>query len=185
MGRTVVFEVGPVTMLISELRGVAGNLPDVYRAFGIEPARLQDGGAQDRLELPVLRADHLAGHPRRHARPRPVGHRRRCRGGGCRGRSIRSIRSPTGARAARRSATGRAERDSRNRDRQEGTSHETRTSSSPPACSACALARRWRPFAHRCRPRRRISRAAALRVAHPRATSPTSIRSSSRRSTSR
>ena len=38
MGRTVVFEVGPVTLLISELRGVAGNLPDVYQAFGIEPA---------------------------------------------------------------------------------------------------------------------------------------------------
>lgn len=38
MGRTVVFEVGPVTLLISELRGVAGNLPDVYRAFGIEPS---------------------------------------------------------------------------------------------------------------------------------------------------
>lgn len=37
MGRTAVFEVGPVTMLISELRGVAGNLPGVYRAFGIEP----------------------------------------------------------------------------------------------------------------------------------------------------
>jgi microcystin degradation protein MlrC len=37
MGRTAVFEVGPVTMLISELRGVAGNLPDVYRAYGIEP----------------------------------------------------------------------------------------------------------------------------------------------------
>ncbi|MEP6971544.1 MAG: M81 family metallopeptidase [Betaproteobacteria bacterium] len=37
MGRTVVFEVGPVTLLISELRGLAGNLPDVYRAFGIEP----------------------------------------------------------------------------------------------------------------------------------------------------
>ena len=37
MGRTVVFDVGPVTMLISELRGVAGNLPDVYRAFGVEP----------------------------------------------------------------------------------------------------------------------------------------------------
>ena len=32
MGRTAVFEVGPVTMLVSELRGVAGNLPDVYRA---------------------------------------------------------------------------------------------------------------------------------------------------------
>jgi microcystin degradation protein MlrC len=38
MGQTVVFEVGPVTMLISELRGVAGNVPDVYRAFGIEPS---------------------------------------------------------------------------------------------------------------------------------------------------
>jgi microcystin degradation protein MlrC len=38
MGRTVVFEAGPVTLLISELRGVAGNVPDVYRAFGIEPA---------------------------------------------------------------------------------------------------------------------------------------------------
>jgi microcystin degradation protein MlrC len=37
MGRTVVFDVGPVTMLISELRGVAGNLPDVYHAFGVEP----------------------------------------------------------------------------------------------------------------------------------------------------
>ena len=38
MGRTAVFDVGPVTLLISELRGVAGNLPDVYRAFGVEPA---------------------------------------------------------------------------------------------------------------------------------------------------
>jgi microcystin degradation protein MlrC len=38
MGRTVIFESGPVTMLISTLRGVAGNLPEVYRAFGIEPA---------------------------------------------------------------------------------------------------------------------------------------------------
>jgi len=37
MGRTAVFEVGPVTMLITELRGVAGNLPGVYRAHGIEP----------------------------------------------------------------------------------------------------------------------------------------------------
>jgi microcystin degradation protein MlrC len=38
MGRTVVFDVGPITLLISELRGVAGNVPDVYRAFGVEPA---------------------------------------------------------------------------------------------------------------------------------------------------
>jgi len=37
MGRAVVFDVGPVTLLISELRGVAGNLPDVYRALGVEP----------------------------------------------------------------------------------------------------------------------------------------------------
>ena len=37
MGRTVIFDAGPVTMLISELRGLAGNLPEVYRAFGVEP----------------------------------------------------------------------------------------------------------------------------------------------------
>lgn len=37
MGVTVVFEVGPVTLLISELRGVAGNVPDAYRPFGVEP----------------------------------------------------------------------------------------------------------------------------------------------------
>jgi microcystin degradation protein MlrC len=38
MGRVAVFDVGPVTLLVSELRNVAGNLPDVYRAFGVEPA---------------------------------------------------------------------------------------------------------------------------------------------------
>jgi microcystin degradation protein MlrC len=37
MGRCVLFQVGPATVLISELRGVAGNAPAVYRAFGIEP----------------------------------------------------------------------------------------------------------------------------------------------------
>ena len=36
-GRTVIFETGPVTLLISERSGAAGNVPDVYRAFGIEP----------------------------------------------------------------------------------------------------------------------------------------------------
>jgi microcystin degradation protein MlrC len=41
MGRTVVFEVGPVTLLISELRGVAGNLPEVYRAHGVEPTQFK------------------------------------------------------------------------------------------------------------------------------------------------
>lgn len=38
MGRTVVFDVGPVTMLITEFRGVAGNAPEVYRALGVEPS---------------------------------------------------------------------------------------------------------------------------------------------------
>jgi microcystin degradation protein MlrC len=36
-GTTVVFEAGPVTLLITERRGTAGNVPDTYRAFGIEP----------------------------------------------------------------------------------------------------------------------------------------------------
>lgn len=37
MGLTAILEVGPITILASERRGVAGNLPDVYRAFGVEP----------------------------------------------------------------------------------------------------------------------------------------------------
>jgi microcystin degradation protein MlrC len=37
MGRAVVFETGPVTLLITELRGVAGNEPSVWRAMGVEP----------------------------------------------------------------------------------------------------------------------------------------------------
>ncbi len=37
-GRTVIFDVGPVTLLVSERSGAAGNVPDAYRAFGIEPA---------------------------------------------------------------------------------------------------------------------------------------------------
>jgi len=41
MGTTVVFDAGPVTLLISERAGVAGNHPDVYRAFGVEPADYQ------------------------------------------------------------------------------------------------------------------------------------------------
>ncbi|MSP49215.1 MAG: M81 family peptidase [Alphaproteobacteria bacterium] len=36
-GQTVIFETGPVTMMISERTGAAGNVPDVYRWFGIEP----------------------------------------------------------------------------------------------------------------------------------------------------
>ena len=38
MGRTVIFDVGPATLLVSERPGAAGNVPDVYRWFGIEPA---------------------------------------------------------------------------------------------------------------------------------------------------
>ncbi len=38
MGQTAVFDVGPVTLLVSELRGVSGNVPGAYRAFGVEPA---------------------------------------------------------------------------------------------------------------------------------------------------
>lgn len=38
MGRTAVFDVGNVTLLVSELRGVAGNVPGAYRALGVEPA---------------------------------------------------------------------------------------------------------------------------------------------------
>ena len=41
MGCTVVFQVGPVTLLVSELRGVAGNLPDVYEFMGIDPKHYQ------------------------------------------------------------------------------------------------------------------------------------------------
>lgn len=37
MGRTAVFEVGPVTILVSEHAGIGGNHPSVYRTFGIEP----------------------------------------------------------------------------------------------------------------------------------------------------
>jgi microcystin degradation protein MlrC len=40
-GRTVVFETGPVTLLISERKGAAGNVPDAYRAFGIEPSEFK------------------------------------------------------------------------------------------------------------------------------------------------
>ena len=113
---TVVFDVGPVTLLISELRGVAGNVPDVYRAFGIEPARLQDGGAQDRLELPVLRADHLAGDPGRHARAGPVGHLHPAVAADSAADLSRSIRSrtgataPAGARTVRRASAKEARR---------------------------------------------------------------------------
>ncbi len=41
MGHTVAFEVGPVTLLVSEYAGVAGIDPAVYRHVGVEPAEYQ------------------------------------------------------------------------------------------------------------------------------------------------
>ena len=38
MGLTVGFEAGPITILVSEQAGIGGNHPQVWRAFGIEPA---------------------------------------------------------------------------------------------------------------------------------------------------
>jgi microcystin degradation protein MlrC len=39
MGTTVIFDAGPAVLMISEKRGVAGNVPDAWRAFGVEPAQ--------------------------------------------------------------------------------------------------------------------------------------------------
>ncbi|EKF18512.1 M81 family metallopeptidase [Nitratireductor pacificus] len=41
IGCAVIFEIGPVTMLITELRGVAGNVPSIYRVMGVEPKDFQ------------------------------------------------------------------------------------------------------------------------------------------------
>ncbi|MBM3957874.1 MAG: M81 family metallopeptidase, partial [Gemmatimonadetes bacterium] len=38
MGRTALLEVGAIRLLVSELRGVGGTHPAVYRALGVEPA---------------------------------------------------------------------------------------------------------------------------------------------------
>lgn len=38
LGVAVLFEVGPVLLMVTEKRGVAGNLPDVYRVMGVDPA---------------------------------------------------------------------------------------------------------------------------------------------------
>jgi microcystin degradation protein MlrC len=41
MGHTVAFDVGPVTLLVTEFAGVAGIHPAVYRHVGVEPADAQ------------------------------------------------------------------------------------------------------------------------------------------------
>jgi len=76
MGATVVVDAGPVTLLISEHRGVGGNHPDVYRAFGIETGDYRGRGPQDRVELPVVRAPVVSrGGAVGHTRADPVRHR--------------------------------------------------------------------------------------------------------------
>lgn len=37
LGQAVIFDVGPITMMITELRGLAGNLPELYSAMGVNP----------------------------------------------------------------------------------------------------------------------------------------------------
>ena len=37
LGRAVLFDVGPVTLLITELRGGAGNFPGLYSGMGVDP----------------------------------------------------------------------------------------------------------------------------------------------------
>jgi microcystin degradation protein MlrC len=37
LGPSVIFDVGNITLMITTLRGVAGNVPGIYRAMGVEP----------------------------------------------------------------------------------------------------------------------------------------------------
>lgn len=37
LGEAVIFDVGPITLMITELRGLAGNLPALYEAMGVDP----------------------------------------------------------------------------------------------------------------------------------------------------
>lgn len=37
LGQAVIFDTGPVTLMITELRGLAGNLPGLYSAMGVNP----------------------------------------------------------------------------------------------------------------------------------------------------
>lgn len=37
LGQAVIFDVGPITLMITELRGLAGNLPELYSAMGVDP----------------------------------------------------------------------------------------------------------------------------------------------------
>ena len=112
--------------------------------------RLQDGGAEDRVELPVFRADHLAGHPRRHARAWPVGHSHPAVAANS--APDLSARSDRGLARALAGAQTRSQRrkGSTSRDRtqivnsdQEVPSHEVPFSSPIQGCSGCSSSE-WR-----------------------------------------
>ncbi len=91
--RRSIFETGPVTMLMTELRAVAGNLPERYRALGVEPDDYQmvvlKTASNFQYFQPiasgVIRVDTTG--------PGPVGYRHPALAAPCRGRSTRSTRS--------------------------------------------------------------------------------------------
>ena len=69
MGRCVAFDVGPVTLLVTEQAGAGGIHPAAYRHVGVEPARSPDGRDEDRIELPVHGAVQLRSDPSGDSRP--------------------------------------------------------------------------------------------------------------------
>lgn len=65
MGKSAIFEVGPVTLLLSELRGAGGNLPELYEAHGVDVGAYQMAVMKtatafwrfDRFRSEVIRVD--------------------------------------------------------------------------------------------------------------------------------
>ena len=104
MGRVVIFETGPVTMLIIRAAGRGGEPARRLARFRRRADGAPDRRGEDRVELPVFRADHV----RRSCAPtRAVPGSRTstpCPGDACPARSTRSTNWPTGA--ARIRSTG-------------------------------------------------------------------------------
>jgi microcystin degradation protein MlrC len=65
MGKAAIFEVGKVTLLLTELRGAGGNLPELYEAHGVDVAEYQMAVMKtatafhrfDRFRSAVIRVD--------------------------------------------------------------------------------------------------------------------------------
>ncbi|HQZ12686.1 MAG TPA: M81 family metallopeptidase [Devosia sp.] len=65
MGKVAIFEVGNVTLLLTELRGAGGNLPEIYEAYGVNVADYQMAVMKtatafhrfDRFRSQVIRVD--------------------------------------------------------------------------------------------------------------------------------